>query len=120
MVKVFLREFKIPELPAGNQHIVTDAAGNKLSESVYKQFVPILEISVLNSSSYDIKVFVNEAVDSAIRLPPNSSRPISGFPMHDISVQNLGAGTIGANEVIITCLNDFEQIARYEAYLKRL
>lgn len=117
MAKLFFKEFCIPAIAAGEQHILTKN-GLKLSESSYKQFVPFLSISVLNKSTQDIKVFVNETDDNAFRLPPNSSRTLTGYPSWDITVQNLGAENINANEVFVTLINDLEQVSRYNASIK--
>jgi hypothetical protein len=117
MSKLFFKEFSIPAIAPGEQHILTKNEV-KLSESSYKQFVPFLSISVLNKSTQEIKIFLNETDDIAFRLPPNSSRTLTGYPAWDITVQNLGTENINANEVFVTLINDLEQVSRYNASIK--
>lgn len=117
MTKLFFKEFCLPAMAPGEQYTITKN-GLKLSESSYKQFVPFLSISVLNKSTQDIKVFVNETDDNAFRLPPNSSRTLTGYPSWNVTVQNLGAENINANEIFVTLINDLEQVSRYNASIK--
>lgn len=117
MSKLFFKEFSIPAIASGEQHIITKNE-LKLSESSYKQFVPFLSISVLNKSTQDIKVFVNETDDNAFRLPPNSSRTLTGYPSWNVTVQNLGAEDTLDNQIFVTLINDLEQVSRYNASVK--
>lgn len=114
---VFLKEIVLPGLPAGGQKILT-YRGLKLSESSLKKFIPALGIAVLNKSSENIKVFINESPDNCMRLTGFSSRGLTGVPAWDVSVQNLGANAIFAGDVVVTLFNDLEQVSRYKAYSK--
>ena len=117
MIRPFIKEFIVPELPSGDAKILTHN-GVKLSESSFKEFIPFVSISVLNKSTEDIKVFINETDDNAFRLTGNSSRTLTGIPAWNISVKNLGNYTIPEGDVIVTVINDLENTARYNAYAK--
>ena len=114
---VFIKEIALPAIPAGEQRLLI-YNGVKLSESSLKKFVPILGIAVLNLSTENIKVFINESPDNAFRLAGSSSRVITGVPAWDISVQNIGVGDIATSKIILTLFNDLEQVGRYKAYSK--
>jgi hypothetical protein len=118
MTDVFLKEFTFGEIAAGEQ-MPLEINGKLFSESVYKKFVPALAVTATNNSGNDIKVFVNQTNDNAFRLPPNSSRSLTSYPIWDITVQNLGETEIAANTVILTLVNDIEQVGRYKAYAKK-
>lgn len=115
MIKPFLKEFSVPELAAGTQTIIKKGEV-KLSESSFTQFIPFMSASVLNKSTEEIKIFINETDDNAFRVPANSSRDITGVPIWNISVQNMGTNTISSGSVFVTLINDVEQVARYNAY----
>lgn len=117
MIKPFIKEFIVPELLASEAKILKHN-GVKLSESSYKEFIPFVSISVLNKSTENIKVFINETDDNAFRLTGNSSRSLSGVPAWNISVKNLGDSTIPEGDIIVTVINDLENTARYNAYAK--
>lgn len=119
MIKVFIKEFSIPELTSGLQYTVKKG-DIKLSESSFKSFIPFMSASVLNKSTEEIKIFLNETDDNAFRVPANSSRSITGVPIWDISVQNMSTNTIESGNIFITLINDVEQVGRYNAYEKRL
>jgi hypothetical protein len=117
MIKPFIKEFSVSELTPSEAKILKHG-GVKLSESSYKEFIPFVSIAVLNQSSENIKVFINETDDNAFRLTGNSSRALTGVPAWNISVQNLGDSTIAEGDIIITVINDLENTARYNAYAK--
>lgn len=114
---VFMKEIALPAIPAGEQRILA-FNGIKLSESSLKKFIPVLGIAVLNLSSENIKVFVNESPDNCMRLTGSSSRTLTGVPAWDITVQNLGVSPIADKGVVVTLFNDLEQVSRYNAYAK--
>jgi hypothetical protein len=114
---VFIKEIALPAIPAGEQRILS-FNGIKLSESSLKKFIPVLGIAVLNLSSENIKVFVNESPDNCMRLSGSSSRTLTGVPAWDITVQNLGVSPIADKGVVVTLFNDLEQVSRYNAYAK--
>jgi hypothetical protein len=118
MSKLLLKEFACPAIGVGETYIVS-YNGLKLSESSLKDHLPALGIDILNKSAEEIKVFVNDTNDSAMRLPANSSRQMVGYPAHEIAIMNLGTAAITAGSVVVTILNDLEQISRYAAYIKR-
>lgn len=118
MAKILLKEFECPTIGAGETYIVS-YNGLKLSESSLKDHLPALGIDILNKSAEEIKLFVNDTNDSAMRLPANSSRQMIGYPAHEIAIMNLGSNATTAGSVVVTILNDLEQISRYAAYLKR-
>lgn len=118
MSKLLLKEFGCPAIGAGETYIV-GYNGLKLSESSLKDHLPALGIDILNKSAEEIKVFVNDTNDSAMRLPANSSRQMVGYPAHEIAIMNLGTAAIAAGSVVVTILNDLEQVSRYTAYTKR-
>jgi len=114
-----LKEIVMGAIAPGTQAPVK-FQGIKLSESSLKKFIPILGVMIYNQSTEDIRVFMNETNDNAVRLPGNSALPLSGVPMFDITVENLDASeTIAAGEVIITLFNDFEQVSRYDAWARK-
>lgn len=116
-IDIFFEQFSIPALEAGEKHLMKKN-GIALQESSIKKFVPIMAISVLNESTQNIKVFVNETDNKAFELPANSSRTLEGYPAWDITVQNIGDASIGSGEVKVTLINDLEQTSRYNAYAK--
>ena len=113
MAKVILKEVVLPEIAAGDQHLLT-IGGKKLSESTLQKTLPILGISVLNESAAQIKVFINEEETNAFRVAANASRGLSGIPFTDVSIRNMSIDTIAAEEITVTLLNDFEQCREYE------
>jgi len=118
-VDAFLKEFTFPAIGAGIQTPLT-SGGLKLSESSYKQFVPVLGISVLNQSTCKIRVYINESPENSMRLSANGSRSLTGIPAWDVTVQNLDpTETIPAGAVIVTIFNDLESISYYENYRKK-
>lgn len=117
MIDTFIKEIRVPALAAGTQYPVT-INGQIFSESIYKRFVPFMSIAVLNKSSEEVRVFINETNDNAFRLPANSSRSLTGVPIWQITVINEGTNTISADDVILTIVNDIEQVGRYNAYSK--
>jgi hypothetical protein len=117
MIKPFIKEFIVPELTP-NEAKILKHNGVKLSESSYKEFIPFVSIAVLNKSTENIKVFINETDDNAFRLTGNSSRALTGIPAWNISVQNLGDTSIAEGDIIITVINDLENTARYNAFAK--
>ena len=117
MIDLILKEIEAGSIPAGSMDILK-YNGEILQESKLKKFVPFVSISVLNNSSSDIKVVMNETTDNAFRLPPNASRTLSGYPIWDVRIENLSTTDISAGEVIVTVINDLENRARYNAYAK--
>ena len=117
MIEPFIKEFIIPEVAANTQYPVT-VKGRVFSESIYSKFVPFMSISVLNKSTEEIKVFINETDNNAFRLTPNSSRSLTGVPIWQITIVNTSDNTISANSIMVTVINDLEQVSRYNAYAK--
>ena len=119
MIKPFLKEISNPvEIPASDVWYI-EYNGVKLSEGLPAQFVPIVSVAALNNSSDNIKVFVNETEDNAYRVPSDASRAIAGIPIWDVAVRNMSAASaINAGEVVITLINDMEQVSRYNAFSK--
>jgi hypothetical protein len=117
MIDVILKEIEAGAISPGSMDIIT-YGGEILQESKLKKFIPFVSISVLNNSSSDIKVVMNETTDNAFRIPPNASRTLSGYPIWDVRIINNGATDILSGEVIVTLINDLENRARYNAYAK--
>lgn len=118
MVKTFLKEFpNEAAIPADNFWELT-IGDRKLSEGMPAMFVPCLGTAILNKSANNIKVFINETEDNAMRLTPNSSRGMEGIPIWDMSVRNLDAAEIAIGEIVVTNYNDMEQTSRYNASIK--
>ena len=118
MIRTILKEFPIPTIVAGTQHHITHN-GSTLEESSLKKFVPFVGVSVLNDSDEAIKISFNGSVDNCIRLPANSSRSITGYPIYEATVHNLGALDIPTDKVFVTFINDFEQVSRFNASEKQ-
>lgn len=114
MAKVILKEVSMPAIVAGTAELVK-IGGKKLSESTLQKSLPILGVSILNESSESIKVFINEEPTNAFRVSPNASRGLVGIPFNDLSIENLGALDIAAEDVTIALVNDFEQALLYES-----
>lgn len=117
MIDVILKEIAADAINAGEMDIIT-YGGEILQESKLKKFVPFVSISVLNNSSCDIKIVMNETTDNAFRIPPNASRTLTGYPIWDVRIFNDDTTNIAAGEVVITLINDLENRARYNAYAK--
>lgn len=118
MVKYFLKEFPNEAAIAADNFWELQIGGRKLSEGMPAMFVPCLGTSILNRSANNIKVFINETEDNALRLTPNSSRSMEGIPIWDISVRNLDAAEIAIDEIVVTNYTDLEQMSRYNASIK--
>jgi len=121
-IKTVIKELPIPALSSGLQHIVIYPAvgGVRLSESSLKDFLPVMGISLINKSTNEIKVMLNDTDDNAFRVPGNSSRTLTGVPAYDITVQNVGSTSTTPGQVYITLFNDVEQVGRWNSYAKRV
>lgn len=117
-LQTFIKEFENKEVIPANDFWELQHHSRKLSEGMPGVFVPCLGIAILNKSANNIKVFVNETEDNALRLTPNSSRGMEGIPIWDVSVRNLDAAEIAIEEIVVTIFNDMEQTSRYNASIK--
>ena len=118
MVKPFIKEFVNTEAIPADDFWELQHNNKKLSEGMAAIFVPCLAIAILNKSANNIKVFINETEDNALRLTPNSSRGMDGLPIWDVSIRNMDDTEIAIGEVIVTIYNDMEQTSRYNASIK--
>ena len=117
-LQTFIKEFPNPAAIAANNFWEIQINSRKLSEGMPGVFVPCLGTAILNKSANNIKVFINETEDNALRLTPNSSRGMEGIPIWDMSVRNLDAAEIAMGEIVVTNYNDMEQTSRYNASIK--
>lgn len=118
MPKSIIKEIEMPEITAGASKIVQYKNQN-LSDSVINAYMPFLSVSVNNDSAEAIKVILNETSDNAYRIKANGTRALSGIPIRNLHIKNIGTGTISASDVQVTLLNDFEQMHLYESAKKK-
>jgi len=117
-IQTFIKTIKNPVAIAASGLWNVQHNGRKLSEGLPAHIVPVLAVSVLNKSSNDIEVFINEAADNSFGLSANSSRALEGVPAWDVSVRNMDAVEIAKDEISITLINDLEQTSRYNSSVK--
>jgi len=118
MIRPFIRKINAGAVAVSSTKLIT-VNNIKLSESQYRNFLPIMSVSVNNASLADIEILINETDEASFPVSAGASRTISGFPVMDLSVKNLSAvNAIAAGQVILTLLNDLEQCARWNAYEK--
>jgi hypothetical protein len=118
MPKAFIKIIKCPEIAVGG---VWDATyrNKELSVSSLKENMPILTVSVKNSSSNDITVITQGLPEDAFEVAAGGVRNLSGVPVTQIRIKNDGAGTIAAEEVSINLINDIEQCRLYDEAVKK-
>jgi hypothetical protein len=118
MPKAFIKIIKVPEIASGGVWDVT-YRNKELSISSLKENMPILTVSVKNSSDNDITVITQGLPEDAFTVAAGGVRNLSGVPVTQIRIQNDGSGTIAADEISINLINDIEQCRLYDEAVKR-
>lgn len=118
MPKAFIKIIKVPEIASGGVWDVT-YKNKELSVSSLKENMPILTVSVKNSSNNDITVITQGLPEDAFEVPAGGTRSLSGIPVTQLRVKNDGAETITADEISINLINDIEQCKLYDEAVKK-
>lgn len=103
----------VPEIPAGEIYIL-NLRGEPINETrELRPFLPFLNAVVSNQSAQNIRVQIGQQRRSGFTVGPRRARALSGIPFTELTIFNLGADTINANEITLVCSNDTDSILKY-------
>jgi len=110
--KVLFFDVAIPAIISGSTYKVL-WFGKKLSESSLANSLPVLGLNITNSSTQTIKLIINESDQSSKDIVAGASQSITGYPITDLAIRNVGSETITASEIDITIMNDMIECLRF-------
>jgi len=111
--KVLLLSLDVPEIPQGEIKMI-EWKGQKLSESRIANSLPALGVIITNNSSQDIRLIFNEALETSFIIVGGASQGMTGYPVIDIEIQNLGNAAVQQGEINLNIMNDTIECLRFK------